>query len=597
MAHKRRTASVSEVASGSAGHAYDWRTMRAAPPYPDRRALRMQWNAEKGRRCVSADTGEVWWPQNSKEAYSNGIFDACDAFDRWARSCAEGGKVGFPKFKKRGGDCDRYRISTGALRLDGRRRVVIPRIGRVRTHENMRSLARLVEKGPEHAKIRSATIRRRGTRIEIVFAVDVARPQSMNQAAEPDSVVGVDVGVRCLATVANDSGEVIARHDNPRALDRVLDEIRDVSRGRSRCEGGSLRYRELTRELGALHARAHNIRTNCLHLITTDLAKSHGTIVVEGAVWSALAQQKHLPGARTRRRQLHDAALGQSGDNSATRPAGTGLSWSSPTSSIRRRRHAPHAGTSKTSDGPPSGRAPNATHATTATMPPRSISLHTRSETTLHAVSADADGAQLGLRSSGVQKQDPNPPPPPTGAPGRELGTSPRRLQHQMLKGSPEAGTRRGGPAVKDTRTKGHPNQRGPLEPRDGVHKSKRQQTPRFRVTEARSVNTRVAQQIIMGYIRAIQKARSNALEACGESRSLAADLDSVLFSEDTDRLLEALAAAADHPSPTDPMNLSYMMRKARDGSPSLQITALAQIDRRLDFIDNPPDALKAVVS
>ena len=82
-------------------------------------------------------------------------------------------------------------------------------------------------------------------------------------------------------------------------------------RRRSRCVEGSRRYRERSRELGALHARARNIRSNCLHHITTDLAKSHGTIVVEGAVWSALAQQKHLLGARTRRRQLHDAAPGE----------------------------------------------------------------------------------------------------------------------------------------------------------------------------------------------------------------------------------------------------------------------------------------------
>ena len=99
-----------------------------------------------------------------------------------------------------------------------------------------------------------------------------------------------------------------------------------------------------------------------------------------------------------------------------------------------------------------------------------------------------------------------------------------------------------------------------------------------------------------MGYIRAIQKARSNALEACGESRDLAADLDPILFSEETDRLLEQLGRAHDHPNPTDPMNLSHMMRKARDGSESLQITTLSQIDQRLNFIDRPADALQAVM-
>ena len=94
VAHKRRCESVPEIVSGSAGHGYDWRAMRAAPAYPDRRALRKQWNVEKHQRCVNAESGEVWWTQNSKEAYANGIFDACDAFDKWARSCAEGGKVG-----------------------------------------------------------------------------------------------------------------------------------------------------------------------------------------------------------------------------------------------------------------------------------------------------------------------------------------------------------------------------------------------------------------------------------------------------------------------------------------------------------------------
>ena len=311
VAHKRRSESVKEIMRGPSPHAYDWRAMRSAPDYPDRRELRKLWNREKVDLCVNA-IGEAWWRENSKEAYANGIFDACEAFDRWARSCAgDGRRAGFPKFKRRGCDPDRYRISTGALRLDGRRHVVIPRIGRVRTHENTRKLARLVEKGPDRARIRSATIRRRGTRIEIVLAVDVARPQSANQVADPDSTVGVDVGVRCLAVVADDKGNILARHPNPRALDSVLEEIRDTDRRRSRCHEGSRNYIELTQRLGNLHARAANIRSNCWNQITTDLAKSHGTVVAEGAKWTGLAQQKHLRGARSRRRNLADAAPGE----------------------------------------------------------------------------------------------------------------------------------------------------------------------------------------------------------------------------------------------------------------------------------------------
>ena len=235
----------------------------------------------------------------------------CDAYDRWAKSRSTGGNVGFPRFKRRGRDADRYRITTGALRLDGRHHVAIPRIGRVRTCENTRKLARHLEKGPDRAKIRGATIRRRGTRIEIVLEVDIVRPQSRDQVADPDSTVGVDVGVRRLATVANDRGEVVAVHENPRALDRVLADIKAVSRRRSRCEKGSGRYNKHTATLSGLHARAANIRAQHLHQMTTCLAKSHGTIVVEGARWPALIAQRGLPGARTRRRNLHDASPGE----------------------------------------------------------------------------------------------------------------------------------------------------------------------------------------------------------------------------------------------------------------------------------------------
>ena len=87
-------------------------TTAQGPPEPAR-ALR-----QPSRVCVNAESGVVWWAENSKEAHANGIFDACD---RWARSrhAGAGARAGFPKFKKRCSDSDRYRITTGALRLDG----------------------------------------------------------------------------------------------------------------------------------------------------------------------------------------------------------------------------------------------------------------------------------------------------------------------------------------------------------------------------------------------------------------------------------------------------------------------------------------------
>jgi putative transposase len=152
-------------------------------------------------------------------------------------------------------------------------------------------------------------VRRNGTRLEASVRVLVQRPQQP-KVVHPGSRVGVDVGVRRLATVATEDGTVLEQVENPRPLDAALKELRHASRARSRCRKGSRRYRERTTEISRLHRRVNDVRTHHLHCLTTRLAKTHGRIVVEGLNAAGLLQQKGLPGARARRRGLSDAALG-----------------------------------------------------------------------------------------------------------------------------------------------------------------------------------------------------------------------------------------------------------------------------------------------
>jgi putative transposase len=112
--------------------------------------------------------------------------------------------MGFPRFKKKGHDRDRVTFTTGAIRIESdRRHVTLPRIGTVRTHESTRRLERLLAKGK--ARVLAVTVSRKGTRVVAAFRVLVARPQQPG-AVNPDSVVGVDVGVRALATVGTPDG-------------------------------------------------------------------------------------------------------------------------------------------------------------------------------------------------------------------------------------------------------------------------------------------------------------------------------------------------------------------------------------------------------
>ena len=290
-----------------------WREAGVETAKPSLRVLRKRWNATKGEVCVNADTGAVWWPECSKEAYADGIDGAVDAYWNWQQSRLgkrAGKRVGFPRFKKKR-DPDRVSFTTGAMRVEpDRRHLTLPVIGTVRTHENTRRIERLIARG--RARVLAISVRRNGTRLDASVRVLVQRPQQSRVAA-PDSRVGIDVGVRRLATVATGEGTVIERVANPRPLDAVLKELRSVSRARSRCTKGSRRYRERTTELSRLHRRVIDVRTHHLHCLTTRLAKTHGRIVVEGLDVSGMFRQKGLTGARSRRRGLSDAALGTPG--------------------------------------------------------------------------------------------------------------------------------------------------------------------------------------------------------------------------------------------------------------------------------------------
>ena len=288
-----------------------WRATGIQTAKPSLRVLRKRWNTVKDEVCVDADTGTVWWPECSKEAYADGIDGAVDAYWNWqaSRSGKRDGKpMGFPRFKKKGRDQDRVSFTTGAMRVEpDRRHLTLPVIGTVRTHENTRRIERLIVKG--RARVLAITVRRNGSRLDASVRVLVARPQRP-QVAHPGSRVGVDVGVRRLATVAGADGTVLERVPNPRPLDAALAELRHVSRARSRCTKGSRRYRERTTEMSRLHRRVNDVRTHHLHVLTTRLAKTHGRIVVEGLDASGMLRQKGLPGARARRRGLSDSALG-----------------------------------------------------------------------------------------------------------------------------------------------------------------------------------------------------------------------------------------------------------------------------------------------
>jgi putative transposase len=187
-----------------------------------------------------------------------------------------------------------------------RHHVTLPRLGRIRTHESTRKLARRLEQGT--ARIVSATVSRQADRWFVSFTCQVQRAD--RGPRRPAATVGVDVGVRQLAVLS--TGESIP---NPAPLQGSLRRLRRLNRqlarrrGPQTPEGGrrapSANWRHTRRRLVQVHARVANVRRDQLHKLTTELAGTYGTIVVEHLNVAGMLRNRRLA------RRLADTSLAE----------------------------------------------------------------------------------------------------------------------------------------------------------------------------------------------------------------------------------------------------------------------------------------------
>ena len=279
---------------------------------PSLAGLRKRWNQAKDTECADAGTGQVWWPQISKEAFADGIKAAVDAYWNWQTSRAgntpgQPGRV--PEVREEGPRPGpghlHHRRDPGRTRPQARH----PPQDRDRPGAREHPAAAAADRqrqSPRSSPPPSPGWDPAGRRLPGPHPAAHPAPRAV-----PGSRVGVDVGVRVLATVANQHGEVIERVPNPRPLETALRQLRHLCRERSRRTRGSRRYPQTQRKITRLQRRVADIRAHHVHVLTTRLAKTHGEIVAEGLDAAGMLRQKGLSGARARRRGLSDSALGE----------------------------------------------------------------------------------------------------------------------------------------------------------------------------------------------------------------------------------------------------------------------------------------------
>ncbi len=124
--------------------------------------------------------------------------------------------------------------------------------------------------------------------------------------SKPDVRVGVDLGLRSLATIADSDGDIKV-FPNPTPLRATLTERRRVGRNLSRRIPGSRGHKRAKAKLAQLDRKAVHIRRESIHQLTRYLVDSYGEVKIEDLNIAAMSRSM---GRRTFRRSVSDAGLG-----------------------------------------------------------------------------------------------------------------------------------------------------------------------------------------------------------------------------------------------------------------------------------------------
>ncbi|WP_225860897.1 RNA-guided endonuclease TnpB family protein [Streptomyces triticiradicis] len=142
------------------------------------------------------------------------------------------------------------------------------------------------------------------------FQAEVKR--DLMRVARPGVAVGIDLGIKTLAVLADSTGE-IRTVDNPRHLDAALKQLRRTSRVVSRRQGPdrrtgrkpSKRWEKANAARNKVHHRVANLRTDALHKLTAAVAAEYGTVVVEDLNVAGILRNRRLA------RRIADAGFGE----------------------------------------------------------------------------------------------------------------------------------------------------------------------------------------------------------------------------------------------------------------------------------------------
>jgi putative transposase len=216
-----------------------------------------------------------WQSQLSSRVYQYAFQDLDNSFKRFFKIKG----TGYPKFKKKGINDSFTLDNCGKWIPLGSTRIKLPFIGFVSTYEPI----------PE-CQVKKVTLTKVGEDWFISFAYEQQRPITSKKS----DLVGVDLGIKTLATLSN--GEVFP---NLKPYRKAAQKLGRLQRKLSRKVKGSKNRNKARIKLAKQHQKVANLRRDYLHKITCYLAKNFSEIVIEDLnVSGMLANRKSRSVAR-----------------------------------------------------------------------------------------------------------------------------------------------------------------------------------------------------------------------------------------------------------------------------------------------------------
>lgn len=299
-AHQRRQLQIDELVT--IGYSEHQARKQATVRVPSQAVIKKTWNRFKGDEQAGIAGICPWWRAVSTYAFQSAFRDADQAWQNFFDSLSgkrAGRRVGMPRFKSKGRARDSFRlhhdVQKPSIRLDGYRRLRMPRVGSVRLHDSGKRLSRALARG---GVVQSVTVSRGGDRWYAVVLVnepdttpgretqgnDGTGPPGPSRAQQAAGSVGVDLGTKHLATLS--TGETL---ENPRHLRRAEQRLRRAQRvfsrrvgpDRRRGRAGSRRWHKARARVARIHHQVSEQRSAYLHQVTKRLATQYAAIAVE----------------------------------------------------------------------------------------------------------------------------------------------------------------------------------------------------------------------------------------------------------------------------------------------------------------------------